>query len=230
MPKYHDCKQGSPEWIKLRLGIPTASSFEKILTPSGKASTSVDGYMRELLSELILGHAIQAPTLAIMQRGHDLEATAVSYYEFQRDVKTKVVGFVTTDDGSYGASPDREVGEDGLLEIKCPTAAVHVGYMLTGGADRSYWPQLQGQLLVTGRKWVDIVSYHPDMDMVLVRVERDEEYINTLSKHLAVFCDRLRLGLELLKERGYYKEPEPEVEHADWLNITDEEIERMCAK
>lgn len=230
MPKFHQCKQGSPEWIRLRLGRPTASSFEKILTAAGKASSSVESYLHELLAERVLGYATQAPTLAIMQRGHDLETSAVDYYEFQRDVKTEVIGFVTTDDGAYGASPDRTVGDEGLLEIKCPTPGVHVGYMLTGGAHKAYWPQIQGQLLVTERKWLDIVSYHPDMPMVLIRVERDEEYIAKLAKALEEFCRRLLEAELVLRERNYLKDPEPEAEHRDWLpNFTDEEIARMCA-
>lgn len=210
MPKFHQCKQGSPEWIKLRLGIPTASSFDKILTPGGKASASADTYLHELLAERILGYATQAPTLAIMQRGHDLEQTAVDYYEFQSEVKTKVIGFVTTDDGRYGASPDRTVGDEGLLEIKCPAPSTHISYMLTGGAHKAYWPQIQGQLLVTERRWLDIVSYHPDMDMVLVRVERDEDYITLLKAALDKFCTRLDEATAILKQRGYLKDPEPE--------------------
>jgi exodeoxyribonuclease (lambda-induced) len=159
----------------------------------------------------MLGRPIDAPTTALMDRGHELESSAVDFYMLQRDgMETVAVGFCTTDDGRYGASPDRFVGEDGLLEVKCPTHGVHVGYLLHGTIAASYWPQVQGQLLVTGRKWSDVISYHPDLPMALIRVERDEEYIAKLSSALDQFCAKLAAMKQTIIDRKLMIPPSPQ--------------------
>lgn len=200
----YDMPQGSAEWRRVRMGKPTASSFHRILTPGGKPSKQAEAYLHELLAELILGRPLDSEAYPWMQRGHDLESEAATWYEFQRDVETEVVGFCTTDDGLIGASPDRLVGSDGSLEIKCPSPSVHVGYLLFPhrGVDAEYHAQVMGQLLVTDRAWTDVVSYHPDMPKVIVRVERDEEYIALQRAALAEFCERLAEGIEEIERRG----------------------------
>jgi hypothetical protein len=150
----HDCVQGSERWHRLRLGIPTASCFSKIVTPGGKLSKQSDAYLRRLLAEWLYGAPLEDPESTYrsewMQRGHDLEESAVHAYEFQTGHTAEKVGFVTDDDGKLGCSPDRLIGETGLLEIKVPAPPTHVGYMLTGSIEQEYTPQLQGQLLLTG--------------------------------------------------------------------------------
>lgn len=192
-----DVEQGSPEWCKLRMGIPTASAFDRILTPGGKPSKQAEAYRHHLIAEMFLGRPIDAPKTSWMERGSEMEGEAVCWYEFERDVAVQTVGFVTDDDMTVGCSPDRLVGDDGLLEIKCPSPAVHVEYLLWGGVDDAYKPQLQGQMLVTGRDWVDIVSYHPEMPCVAVRVPRDDAYCASLADALVEF-NRL---LEAEKQR-----------------------------
>jgi hypothetical protein len=85
--------QGSAEWRLARMGIPTASSFDRILTPGGKPSKSAEGYMYELLGELMMGRPLDAPKYPWMQRGNDLEEEAANWYEFQSDTETEIVGF-----------------------------------------------------------------------------------------------------------------------------------------
>ena len=221
MPIFHACAQGSEKWLRLRMGMPTASCFDRIVTPSGRISSQADAYQNEILAELILGRVLQGPNLAIMQRGHDLESHAVEYYEFQKDISTEPIGFVTTDDLRYGASPDRTVGEEGILEVKCPAAGTHVGYMLAGSAEHVYYPQIQGQLLVTGRQWVDIISYYPEMPMVLSRVERDEKFIALLSEQLDRFCTDLEAKTQILIDRGYYTPAQPAIR--DPMEISEED-------
>lgn len=200
----HDVIQGSEAWRLLRMGVPTASEFSRILTPGGKPSKSAEPYMCELLGELLMARPMEAPTYPWMQRGHDLEEDAANWYALQCDVETKVVGFCTTDDGSIGASPDRLVGEDGLLEIKCPAPDTHVRYLLfpQKGVDDAYKVQVLGQLYVTERKWCDVVSYHPELPSVIVRVERDEEYIAKLDAVLKAFCEQLSEAKAELERRG----------------------------
>lgn len=204
MIRYDNIVQGSEEWRRLRMGMPTASAFDRILTPGGKPSKSADDYLYELLGELIMGRPFDAPKYPWMLRGNDLEEEAANWYEFQNDVATEIVGFCTTDDGLIGASPDRFVGDDGLLEIKCPKPSTHVGYILhpDSGVAKDYAVQVQGQLYVTGRKWCHVISYHPEMPRVIVPVERNEEYIALLASALRDFCARLADGKAELERRG----------------------------
>src|SRR5262245_45091449 len=116
----HDVVQGSTSWLQLRAGIPTASQFDQIITPSGKPSKSAERYMLTLLAERLMGHPITENVSMWMKRGSEMEADAVAFYQLQTDSDTVPVGFITNDEGTIGASPDRLVGEEGLLEIKCP--------------------------------------------------------------------------------------------------------------
>ena len=144
----HDCVQGTTEWAWLRAGMPTASNFDKIITPKGAVSTQAEKYMFKLLAERIMCHPCEEFKSSWMDRGQQTEGEAVAFYEMQRDVDTVKIGFVTNDTETIGASPDRLVGNVGLLEIKCPSEAVHVSYLLQAGSAYSeYRVQVQGQLV-----------------------------------------------------------------------------------
>lgn len=188
--KIIDCQQYSDKWWEVRLGIPTASRFDSIITKTGKQSTASVKYMNELLAAYLLGHPLEQFATDLMARGSSLEQDAANLYAFAHDVDVVQTGFVLTDDGRIGCSPDRLIGKDGGLEIKTPQPAVHVGYLLGNIADE-YKQQLQGCLYVCEREWWDIVSYNPDMPRAEIRVYRDEEYINTLAIYLIEFCDEL---------------------------------------
>jgi len=232
--KRYDVAQGTAEWRSLRLGRPTASNFHKILTAGGesgkkaKISEQSTGYLWDLLGELMLGRPIDEVTTAMMGRGSMLEDRAVAYYELQRDVDTEIVGFCTTDDGRVGASPDRFIGEDGLLEIKCPSVGNHVGYLLFSTIEDRYRPQLQGQLYVTGRQWVDIVSYHPELPAAINRVKRDEDYIKLLAAALDGFCGLLDRERDKLREKDLLPEPEATIKLDEV--VTDEELGRIMTE
>lgn len=189
MKHYPDLEQSTPEWSLARAGRPCSSEFHKIITPTGKPSKQAEAYGYRLLAELM----IKEPILTFestywIDRGKTLEPDAAGLYDLTHDVKTERAGFCTDDNGWYGCSPDRLVGEEGLLEIKCPAPQTHMEYLVNGKVDTDYYPQLQGQLFVTGRKWVDIWSYHPKMPPVRIRTERDEVYIAFLATEL----DKLR--------------------------------------
>lgn len=211
----HDVQQGTTEWLTLRSGIPTASMFSKIITPkTGKASESQYGYQNALLAERLMGRPLTEHVSFWMERGSNMEAEAVAFYEFQRDVTTVPIGFVTNDAKTIGASPDRfiENDDDGALEIKCPSPAQHVQYLLwkENSVDRAYYPQIQGQLWICEKKWVDILSYHPEMAPALVRVYRDEEYIAKLSAAVNAFSVALEMAAAELIERDIYHPIQPE--------------------
>lgn len=201
----HDVLQGTTAWLSLRAGIPTASSFDRIITKSGKPSSQAEKYMHRLLAERMIGRPVTEVTTFWQGRGLQLESEAVAYYEGVRDQDTSLVGFVTNDDRTIGASPDRLVGENGLLEIKVPAEHTHVSYLLTRGVDAEYYPQVQGQLWVTGRSWLDIMSYHPEMPPALIRVDRDDAFIRVLSAAVTTFSQELeRLAAELT-EKGWIR-------------------------
>jgi hypothetical protein len=203
-----DVEQGSAEWLAARLGIPTASQFHRILTPKTmKLSDQATGYACQLLAEQILGHEVDGASGTFMARGSILEAKAVEWYELERDVDTEKVGFVLRDDRRVGCSPDRLVGVDGLLEIKVPSAAVHVSYLLDDDGI-GYRAQCQGQLWLTGRAWIDTLSFSPDMPNALVRVQRDEEFIGKLAAAVEQFISMLDEMKLKLQKRGLFLDEE----------------------
>jgi len=226
----HDCVQGTSKWRQLRIGMPTASEFGRIVTPGGKKnepkpSDSQEPYMRELLAELIMGRPLEGTSMPWMERGHLLEEQAADFYGFIKDVEPEVVGFVTNDEQTIGASPDRFIGKDGMLEIKCPKPEVHVSYFLFSDIELKYKPQLQGQLYVTGRQWVDICSFHPEMPPAIVRVTRDEDFIKLLDVELQKFVARLAEKRAELDARGLLAKPEVERDHSgDFLSDADAEM------
>lgn len=198
----HEIEQGTPEWEQVRLGVFTASEFDKVLTGGGKPSTQVNAYINKLLAEIITGKPIASfQKTEAMERGNELEQEAADYYALLEDAPLSKVGFCTDDKSIYGCSPDRLVGDSGLLEIKCPLAHTHVENLLCGKMDIGYKPQVQGQLLVTGRAWCDFMSYHPDMPPLIVRIERDEEYITNLHNALvAAYYELNKRKAELISK------------------------------
>ena len=183
-------EQRSPEWFAARLGVPSASQFGKVVTPTGKSSTQADGYLNKLVAEILTGESDQPEANDAMIRGTVLEPEARAYYELIGGT-VEEVGFCLHDDG-FGCSPDGLAGDTGLLEIKCPLSHTHVEYLREGVLPGLYVPQVQGQLLVTGREWCDFLSYHPDMRPLLIRVERDEKFIKTLHEALIELVGQIK--------------------------------------
>lgn len=204
--KRYDVVQGSPEWFQLRLGIPTASEFDKIITTMGAASKSADMYANQLIAEEIAGEPVETfEGNSWTQRGKELEPEAAKFYEQLRDCTCEVIGFCTDDARTMGASFDRFVGDDGLLEIKVPAPKTHVSYLLNENVSREYYPQIQGQLLISGRKWCDIISYHPKMPPSIIRVDRDQAYLMDMVKHMNNFKKTLAAKRSILIDRGILK-------------------------
>ena len=149
MIKVDDVQQGTLTWLECRLGIPTASQFSKIVTPSGKLSSARDGYMAQLLAEWALGAQVDDFLgTEWTERGKVLEPEARAYYSFQRDVEARTVGFVYKDEGKFvGCSPDGLVGQDGCLELKCPKAGTHLMWLAGGGLpQKTSMPSPRGDL------------------------------------------------------------------------------------
>lgn len=224
MKVYRNLDQGSGQWFQLRQGIPTASQFHLIITPTtGKLSAQSAAYAYRLAAERLLN----APSAAIegqewMDRGKELEPVAARHYEFVHEVETEPVAFVTTDDGAIGASPDRLVkGRPIGLEIKCPSPPVHLRYLLDG-CDDKYRPQVQGQIYVAELERADFLSYHPRMPARLISTPRDEPFIALLKAALDEFNAHLAALVERARALGVFQAYEAaqtptELEHADAL-------------
>ena len=178
-----DIEQGSQEWLQLRLGIATASNFKKIITSTGVESKSLQDYAFELASDSLLTEPEASFQSEAMIRGNELEEEARSYYSFVNDVKIDQVTFIKKDEIGY--SPDGLIGENGVIEIKCPLKKNHLKYLIDNKLPSEYKPQVQGGLYISEREYCDFISYHPlfkdDKKMFVVRIYRDEEYIKKLS-------------------------------------------------
>jgi hypothetical protein len=201
----HDVEQGSTEWYQVRAGIPTASCFDKIITAkTGKLSSQAESYAAFLLAEILLNRPLEKMEAKPfwMERGKELEEDAANTYAIIKDANPIKAGFITTDDEDAGCSVDRLIGEDGILEIKCPAPWTHAENLINSKLDDSYIQQVQGQLYITGRKWCDWMSYHPEMPPVIIRVDRDEEYIDKLKAALVDFNKILTDAINKLKQEG----------------------------
>lgn len=176
MIAHDDIEQRTPAWFALRVGKPTASEFSKIVTSKGEPSKSASAYALTLAAELFAGKTVDAwEGNSHTERGRELEAAALERYEFTRDVEVRRVGFVTTDDGVTGCSPDGLIGDDGLAEVKALKAENHIKAILYfrkhGRCPTDYVQQTQGQLMICGRAWCDLIFYHPELPMLVIRQE-----------------------------------------------------------
>jgi putative phage-type endonuclease len=180
-----DIEQGSDEWLKLKLGVATASNFDKIITTTSKESESLKKYALQLATELMLETPEPSFKNDVMARGNELESLARDAYQEQSFNVVEQITMFKSDCGNFGYSPDGLVDDDGLVEIKCPIATTHFKYLLDNKMPTDYWQQVQGGLWVSQRKWIDFVSfnsYFKDKKLFIVRVERDEEYIAKLAE------------------------------------------------
>lgn len=197
-------EQGTSEWAQARLGIPTASQFDRIITPKkGTPSSQAEGYAQQLLAEQHLGVPLDSATSGLMLRGSVMEKGAVAYYEMEKGCDTEPIGFVLRDDRRTGCSPDRFVGNDGILEIKVPKANTHIAYLLDAEGI-GYKAQVQGQLWVCEREWADTLSYHPDMPEALVRQYRDEAFIRALEICVNQFHEMMLEMKQKLQKFGMF--------------------------
>lgn len=199
MPIYHDVVQYSEEYDRLRLGIPTSSNFHKVITPQGKPSKQWREYACVLIAERILQHKIEFYNSPAMERGLIVEAEAADWYEFDQDVTVQRIGLITDDKHTMGCSPDRLIGDDGLLEIKAPLPQTQVEYWISGELGERFGPQLQGQLYVSQRSWVDILCWHDVLPKLVVRVEPDEKFMAALDHELQIFNSFIERVMEKIR-------------------------------
>lgn len=201
-------EQGTPEWHAQRLGKATASRIADVVarTKSGPAA-SRKNYLAELVAERLTGNPSGSGfTNSAMQWGTETEPQARGSYQFVSGLEVEPAPFVEhpTIEMS-GASPDGFVGDNGLVEIKCPNTATHIDTLLNGTVPGKYETQMHWQMACTGRAWCDFVSFDPrlplDMQIFVARYERDEDRIAELETAVSEFLAEVQATVESLTER-----------------------------
>ena len=168
--------QGSEAWLLKRAGVPTASEWDAVISPKWKARTGEgrQTYLLSKVAEKLMGYPEQTWGGGAMEQGSILEGEARPWFEFTTGITVDRVGFCTTDDGRLGCSPDGLIGEDGGLEIKCPSPHKHLAYLVAGVVPDDYLAQVHGSMLVTGRAWWQFISYNRNFPALVLTVKRDE--------------------------------------------------------
>lgn len=188
-----ECEQGSEDWHACRAGVITASEFDCVLAKGkgGAPSKTRRTYMLKLAGERLTGQASQIWNgNGHTERGHAMEPEARDLYAFQTDQEPTPVGFMKR--GLAGCSPDSLISEDGLLEVKTKLPHLQLEVLLSQEVPSEHVPQIQGQMWVSGRQYVDFVSYWPKLPLFVKRVYRDEAYIDRLAKAVEEFEQELR--------------------------------------
>jgi hypothetical protein len=187
---YDKLEQGSPEWHDVRRGMVTASVVGKLLTPTLKVADNDTSraLTATLVAERITGWTEETAMTNDMWRGVDSEPIARDIYSgaYQQAVE---VGFMVEDRWGFelGYSPDGLVGMDGLIEIKAPRAKTHLNTILRDQVPSHYMPQLLCGLLVSGRDWIDFVSYCGGMPLYVKRVYPDLKWWFAIEKAVFTF-------------------------------------------
>jgi hypothetical protein len=209
---YHNHEQGSPEWLQSRAGVITASKFkearERLKPPKGekigKPGSKCTAYAAQVAVERIAKRPIDKLFQNWqMREGQEQEMPARCAYEGATGHMVDEVGFITTDDGLFGYSPDGLIGSDGLVEIKTVLSG-DVTVKVCGARDYSaYMDQCLGGLWLTGRKWIDLVIWCPALEpigrhLTIHHITRDENKIEALEADLMAFKDLVDTNLDLL--------------------------------
>lgn len=178
-----NCQQGTPEWFAARLGIPTASKFQTIITKKGRGGRET--YMKKLAAEIVTGEIVEGYKNDNMERGHVMEVDARNLYAFENDVEPVLVGFIR--DGEKGCSPDALVGDDGAAEFKSNEPHILLERHEDGGFPEEHKAQCQGVLWIAKREWIDLNCYWPNLKPFTIRAYRDEHYIKNMAQEIDLF-------------------------------------------
>lgn len=198
-------EQGSDLWHQLRLGHVTASGIADLMakTKTGE-SESRRKYKVKLVAERMTGKAQESYSNAAMEWGVEQEQYAAMAYELKNNVLLDKTGFWLHPSIKWlGVSPDRLVGNDGLVEIKCPNTTTHIDYILDDVVPARYYKQIQCQLWVTNSQWCDFVSYDPRLpeenQLFIKRAYPDEVFIREMESEVLKFLDEVEQMINKLK-------------------------------
>jgi putative phage-type endonuclease len=193
----HMMEQRSPEWHAHRVGRVTASRIADLMakTRTGWGASRAN-YMADLIAERLTGEAREGFTNAAMQWGTETEPQARATYEFVTDLTVTEVGFIDHPNiPMAGCSPDGLVGEDGMIEVKCPNTATHLDTLLNGTIPDKYLKQMMFQMACADREWCDFVSFDPrlpaEMQLWVQRIPRERETVAEIEEAVASFIAEL---------------------------------------
>lgn len=203
----HTFAQRSPEWHQHRLGRVTASRIADVMaqTKTGPGAARKN-YAADLIAERLTGEARDGFSNAAMQWGTDTEPQARAAYEFMADADVLEVGFIDHPVIQWaGCSPDGLVGDDGMVEIKCPNTATHIETLLTGQIDGKYLKQMQFQMDCAGRAWCDFVSFDPrlppEMQLFVKRISAEPVAAAEIREAVSGFLAEVAQTVETLQSR-----------------------------
>lgn len=187
-----DCEQGSEAWQNWR-NRPTASEFGSFITPAkGQYSAQATAYAAKVIAKR-LGVYVEPPPSFWMEWGVENEPHAKAAYTARTGNDITEAGFVLPDStDAYGGSPDGLIGDDGLIEVKCPAPETLIKYHAEGQLPTQYRPQVQALLLITGRPWCDFWSWHPYVAPFLLRVEADVDYQVQIADCLLKLLEKIK--------------------------------------
>ena len=190
-------EQGSPEWFEIRVGKVTASHAQAI----GNNGKGLDTYLLEVVSEMFSSAQKDQYSNEHTERGNELEPLARSMYELQENVEVEEIGFAEYND-FVGCSPDGLVGDDGMIEIKCPDDKTYFNLLMNEKIDNAYIWQCQMNMLILERKWCDLVFYNPNFEksMKIFRLKPDKEMFSRLKEGFA------KAEKEIIRMISKYKE------------------------
>jgi hypothetical protein len=201
-------QQGSEEWKQARCGRVTASRVHDIVavTRSGGYTSGRKNYMADLVIERLTGQPAPSYQSAAMQYGIATEPEARFAYALRTGAEITEVGFVPHPTiAMAGCSPDGLVGNDGLVEIKCPNTATMIEVLLGGKPDVAYATQCHFQMSCTGRQWCDLVTFDNrlplGMQVHIFRIHRDDKIIAKFDLEVEQFLIDLDATVDLLRKR-----------------------------
>ena len=202
----NDIEQGTEEWFAIRCGKVTASRIADIIatTKSGYSASRVN-YEAQLICEILTGKPAESFTNAAMAWGTETEPLARAQYELKTGNMVNQIGFVVHPKiEQAGASPDGLVYNDGLIEIKCPNTSTHLDTLLSQKVPSKYITQMTWQMLCTGRKWTDFVSYDPrlpdNLQLFIQRIPLDTEYGKKLESEVKGFLEEVNEKIVKLRK------------------------------
>ena len=188
---FNELEQGSDEWLAARCGIVTASVVGQLITPKTikpAVNDTARSLTATLAAERITGHVEPIQTNAAMERGTLDEPYAREIYSEHYAPATEV-GFMVRDDWGFrlGYSPDGLVDDDGLIEIKSRNQKIQLATILGDEVPLANMAQCQAGLLVSGRDWIDYVSYCGGMPLYVKRVLPDMRWFHAIQEAVEAF-------------------------------------------
>lgn len=203
MKIHTNIEQNSVDWLLIRSGKVTASEMDALISPLGKIRTGdgVTTYLNQKLCERWMGGPLPAVVGVFdMEQGKLLEERAKPAFTLHTGIEIQSVGFIETDDGRAGCSPDAMIGDSSGVEIKCPRMDTHIGYLLSGELPKQYVAQVQGSMFVTGCKQWHFFSFHRAFPPLHIVVDRDEEFMQSLQTALIVFNRKMDEAMKRLED------------------------------